>query len=52
MSIFDQIVYWWEYDGFSLIFTILFSFVFFNGVLPVWIDNIKSFFKDDSDDFM
>ncbi len=52
MTIFDQIIFWIKYDSLGFMLTVLFSLLFFNGVLPVWIDKIKDLGKEDPDDLM
>ncbi len=52
MSIYEQILYWIDKDSMDFILTVFCSLLFFDGVLPAWIDKIKDQNEEDQEDLM
>lgn len=52
MTIIEQIRYWIDKDFMDFILTVFLSLMFFDGVLPAWIDKIKDHEEEDHDNIM
>lgn len=52
MIIIEQIRYWIDQDSMDFILTVFCSLMFFDGVLPAWIDKIKDQDEEDPDNLM
>ena len=52
MTIIEQILYWIGEDTFDFLFLVFLSLLFFDGILPAWLDKIMDLNEEDQEDLM